>query len=194
MIKQVLSFLSEYADVFTLIFAIIGGFFALKQWRTQIKHKRAEIVKELICKVRDDKDISSIMDIIDWDEGILYDGKFMVNPNYPKDALKGVSDDDLFKKVDKTLSHFSYICYLRSNRALTKKDISVFEYGLRRIADNPHISNYLYSLYHWSKYLGVNCSFYYLIQYSIKKGYLEESFKNKITEHYHCFLDVPSLY
>jgi hypothetical protein len=104
------------------------------------------------------------MDVIDWDEGILYNGKFSINPDYPKETLKGLDADDLFKKIDKTLAHFSYICYLESNKTLTNEDMYPFEYQLRRLADNRHVSNYLFSLYHWSTYLSVKCSFEYLIQ------------------------------
>lgn len=179
-------------DVIKLMFAIIGGFFALRQWNTQIKHKRAEIVKELITKVRDDNDISSIMDVIDWDEGIRYNGKFSVNPNYPKESLKKISDDELFRKIDKTLSHYSYICYLKANKTLTKKELSVFEYKLRRIADNEHTSNYLYSLYHWSKRLNVECSFCYLIQYFLDQGYFTKDFKDLHSSKYTCYLKLPA--
>ena len=187
-----LDFALKYVDVFTLFAVVFGGLFALSQWNTQVKHKRDEIVKELICKVRDDEDISSIMDAIDWNEGILYDGKFSVNPAYPKETLKELNDDDLFKKVDKTLSHFSYICYLKANKTLTNKDMYPFEYELRRIADNVHISNYLYSLYHWSKHLKVKCSFHYLIWYCLEKGYLAKDFENQNAKHYTCFLVIPT--
>ena len=67
-----------------------------------------------------------------------------------------------------------------------------FEYELRRLVDNPHIRNYLYSLYHWSKSLGVKTSFLYVIEYGLKKGYLDKSFKRYDRNHapYKCFLVV----
>lgn len=186
-----LTCLDVIINMLTFFAVVIGGFFALNQWKTQVKHKRDEIVKELICKVRDDEDISSIMDVIDWDEGILYNGKFSINPDYPKETLKGLDADDLFKKIDKTLAHFSYICYLESNKTLTNKDMYPFEYQLRRLADNRHVSNYLFSLYHWSTYLSVKCSFEYLIQYSMKKGYFSEDFKSIDSNAYICSLVFP---
>ena len=190
--QEIISLICDNMEIIKLLFAVIGGFFALRQWNTQIKHKRAETVKELITKVRDDADIASIMDVIDWNEGIQYDGKFSVNPDYPKEALKKISNDELFKKIDKTLSHFSYICYLKANKTLTKKDMSVFEYELRRIADNRHTGNYLYSIYHWSKTLNVECSFCYLIQYSLEKGYLAKDFKKRNSKKYTCYLRIPT--
>lgn len=187
---KVINWISENVELIKLVFAVLGGWFALYQWRIQIKQKRAEKVKELICKVRDDADIASVMDVIDWDEGIEYNGKFYVNPKCTKDALKTISADDLFQKVDKTLSHFSYICYLRANRTLTKEDMVIFEYELRRLVDNPHICNYLYSLYHWSISLHVACSFGYLIQYAIQKAYLTKDFKSIDSENYKCLLEI----
>ena len=78
----------------------------------------------------------------------------------------------LFKKIDKTLAHFSYICYLKKINILTKKDMRHFDYEIQRLADNEHIANYLHSLYHWSSDLGVTMSFSFLLDYCIRKKYL----------------------
>lgn len=190
-VKDILNFISEYYEGLGFIALVVGGIFALAQWNMQIKHKQAEIVQELICKVRDDEDISVIMDIIDWNEGIQYDGKFRVNDQVCKSGLADVSDDDLFKMIDKTLSHFSYICYLKERKILKEKEIKPFEYALRRLIDNPHIRNYLYSLYHWSKTLGVSCSFCYFIDYCVNKEYLSSDFMHYPSDNYKCFLVIP---
>lgn len=187
LIKSCFEFLVRYTDLLTLVLACVGGLFALYQWRIQIKQKRAEIVEDQIHKVRDDIDVSTIMDGIDWDEGFEYDGKFkVVDPT----KFPGLTDDDLFKKIDKTLSRFAYICYLKKTKAIGKKDFIVFEYAIRRIMDNRHICNYLYSLYHWSQCLNVSCSFDNLIQYGLEKKYLDPSFQKIESTKYTCFLDV----
>lgn len=188
LIKSFLQLFAKYNDSLTLIFACVGGLFALHQWRIQIKQKRAEIVEEQIHKVRDDMDISTIMDIIDWNKGFIYDGKFTVADS---SKLPNMTDDDLFKKIDKTLSQFTYICYLKKTKAIGKKDFKVFEYSIRRIMDNQHICNYLYSLYHWSRYLGVSSSFDNLIQYGVKKKYLDSSFQKENSTMYKCYLSIP---
>ena len=179
-------------NIITLFFAFVGGCFALYQWNKNTVYKRAEVVKSLIESVRGNPDISTIMDIIDWNEDFTYDGKFSVQEGTERKVLIGLSDDDLFKMVDQTLSMFSYICYLERVRTITKKDMRFFEYELRRLVDNPHIRNYLYSLYHWSKSLGVKTSFLYVIEYGLKKGYLDKSFKRYDLNHalYKCFLVV----
>jgi hypothetical protein len=194
LIKRILVLLNRYSGAITLVFAVVGGYFALKQWKTQVMHKRAEMVNDLMNRVRDDKDIAAIMDIIDWNEGIRYDGKFSVDRGVVKEVLLTVNNDALFKMIDKTLSFFSYICYLRKRKAISKKDMIPFEYELRRIADNNHIRDYLYSIYHWSKYLGVKCSFEHLIDYYLKKGYLSKDFKElNETGRYNCFLTIPGV-
>ena len=107
--KLIMTFLGDNVEISKLLFAVIGGGFALLQWGIQIKHKKAEIVKELICKVRDDDDIAAIMDIIDWNEGLRYNGKFYIDEKYNKPLLANENSDSLAKKIDKTFSHYSYI-------------------------------------------------------------------------------------
>ena len=107
---------SNLFDCVSLILAAIGGFFALHQWKKSNIYKRGEIVEKLIKAVRDDEDIATIMDVVDWNDGIEYDGKFYISQTVERSDLNQLDDEELFKKVDKTLAHFSYICYLRSQR------------------------------------------------------------------------------
>lgn len=173
----------------TFALALIGGIVALIKWSQQIRQNRAEKVKELICKVRDDEDIAMIMDIIDWNDGFYYNGKFCLCEG----SRLSIDNDTLFKKIDKTLSHFSYICYLKKIHVFNKQDIAIYEYELRRLIDNKNIANYLYTIYHWSRYLNVHCSFHYLIWYSLRNGYLEKDFVDMASKHYtYCLKNGPA--
>lgn len=178
-------------EVISLAFVFIGGCFALWQWHNSLVYKRAEIVQMLIEDIRGNQSVSSTMDMIDWNEDFVYNGKFQINRNTTRNTLKKLSDDNLFQMIDQTLSAFSYICYLRSVHTIRRRDMAFFEYGIRRLVDNPHIANYLYSLYHWSKSLNVEMSFSYIIKYCIRKKYLDRSFK-KYSLHgiYKCFLNI----
>ena len=69
-----------------------------------------------------------------------------------------------------------------------------FEYELRRLCDNVHISNYLFSLYHWSSSLNVNMSFSYLIEYCYKNKILDHSFKNPKSSKYTLYLQISNDY
>lgn len=184
-------FLTLIIDFISLIFVFIGGFFALFQWRKSLVLKRIEIIKSLIESTRQDNDVSTIMDIIDWNNNLSYNGKFHIIQNN-NNFLNNISDDDLFKMIDHTLSTFSYICYLKSVNTITRKDVDFFEYEIHRLIDNEHIINYLYSIYHWSNKLNVKTSFIYLIEFCIKKKYIDISFKTYTTNNskYTCFLDI----
>ena len=153
--------------------------------------KRTEIIKSLIENTRQDKTVSAIMDIIDWNNGLNYDGKFHITKNNST-FFNDISDDTLFKMIDHTLSIFSYICYLKSVNTITEKDIDFFEYEIHRLIDNEHIINYLYSIYHWSNKLKVKTSFIYLIEFCIKKKYIDTSFKTYSNNNpkYTCFLVI----
>lgn len=189
--------MSKY-EIFTIIInflsllsVFIGGIFALWQWKKSLIFKRTEIVKSLIESTRQDKNVSNIMDIIDWNNDLIYDGKFHIIKNN-NEFFNNLSDDTLFKMIDHTLSIFSYICYLRSVNTISKKDIDFFEYEIHRLIDNKHIINYLYSIYHWSNKLQVKTSFIYLIEYCIKKKYIDTDFKiyTKNNPKYTCFLKL----
>lgn len=56
-----------YETLFLLL-TIIGGFFALLQWRQSNKLKRAELIKESIEKTRDDSDVVQVLYSIDYGE------------------------------------------------------------------------------------------------------------------------------
>lgn len=176
-------------SVTSLFFVFIGGCFALWQWHKGLVYRRAEIVNSLIKDTRENGDVSLILDIADWDEGFYYDGEFVIDRNTCKSQLKNISDDEFFLKIDYTLSIFSHICYLKKVHAITKRDLACFEYELHRLADNEHICNYLYSIYHWSKDINVKMTFDYLVDYCIEKKYLDKSFKDEDSETYTCYLD-----
>lgn len=179
-------------NIASTVFVFIGGCFALLQWRKSLKYKRTEIVQALIKDTRQDKTVSMIMDIIDWNKDFYYNGNFVIQKETVRKDLKELSDDEFFNKIDHTLSIFSYICYLQYVGTIKYNDMRFFEYAIRRLVDNPHIINYLYSLYHWSKKLGVDMSFSYLINYSLRKKYIDKSFKvyDDDNSKYTCYLTV----
>ena len=48
-------------EIAVVIFSAVGGVFALLQWRKSQKLKRAELVKDLLTKLRDDKEIAQAL-------------------------------------------------------------------------------------------------------------------------------------
>ena len=57
---EIISEITLYEILFILI-SIIGGCFALFQWKQSYKLKRAELIKEAMLKIRDDTDISLVL-------------------------------------------------------------------------------------------------------------------------------------
>ena len=177
MVTDILCFVKEnIIDLIMIFMGAIGGTFALIQWKKSNDYKRADLVQSMITKLRDDKDISIITDIIDWNEALKYDGRFSIE-NCTREDINQYTSDEIFIKIDKTLSHYSYVCYLYKQGIFKKNDIAIFDYNIKRIVNNEQIANYLYSLFHWSESIDVNCSFEYLIDYSLKRGYLDNNFK-----------------
>ena len=183
-------------SIVSLTFAFLGGCFAFWQWHRSLVYKRTEIVQKLVDLIRCDRSVCSVMDMIDWNKGLFYDGAFHIQGDISLNALKGLTDADIFVMIDQTLSVFNYVCYLKKVHAIKSRDMKFFVYQIRRLTDNPHIANYLYSLYHWTNSLGVGMSFSYIVDYCIKRKYLDKSFKKYIQNgRYKCYLVVnPALY
>ncbi len=100
------------------------------------EHLRVRGIETL--EVRDNDDIATIMDVIDWDDAFFYDGKFHLYKT-DKVQLENLTDSDFFRKIDKTLNHFSYICYLKKEKVIKNNDMRSFEYALTRIFQNEHM-------------------------------------------------------
>lgn len=138
-----------------LIAVITGGLFSLHQYRKNLALKRADYIMVLTEKIRSDVEICSVVYIIDYNKP-WYDDKFH-------------GGSEIERKVDKTLSYFSYICYLREQNILSPKEFETFEYSLDRILTNFQVIDYLYNLYHFTQKLSDNMSFKYLFEYGEKK-------------------------
>ena len=174
-------------EFFTVVFSVLGGLFGLVQWKKGNDYKRAEMAKLLINQTRDDKEIAYIIDLIDWNKGIYYKGKF----KYQKEAVIKYSltdEQQLFIAIDRTLAHFNYICYLKALHIFKRKDMALFDYLIKRIFNNIEICNYLYSLLYWTVGLNVACSYKHLICYGLKRGFIGNEFIKEQADSYTHFL------
>ena len=174
----------------TCITAIIGIFIGMIQWSKRTTYKRIEIVSDLFEKIRSNESVRRITAMIDWNDYFLYDGKFKKQHDADDKYGINITEKQLFDFIDETLSIFDYMVYLLSLDILKENDMFPFEYNLKRIFQNIHIANYLYSLNLWCHKLNVNCSFHYLIDYGLKKLYLLNDFNDKESQNYHCYLVV----
>lgn len=160
--------IDNYLTVVSLGLVFIGGIFTIYQWRKTLDLKRADYIKELTEKIRVDEDIKNILYKIEYGE-VWYD----------EDFHKSKKNDDIESKVDKTLSYFSYICYLKSKKLITKAEFKFFEYRISRILSDKNVIDYFYNLYHYSEGIEANFSFYYLFEYGKKKKLINGDFFDK---------------
>ena len=163
----------------SLIFIIAGGIFTCVQWHLSVLLKRAGYINELTEKIRTDPFISDAVYLLDYGQS-WYSNEFH-------------SSGKMELKIDKTLSYFSYICYLRKQRIISNKEYKFFKYEIERILLNPDIQDYFYNLYHFSKKFKVPFTFHYLFEYGKKHNLFDKEFFNptvyKNTSKYHKYLN-----
>lgn len=163
----------------SVIVVIIGGIFSLIQWMRKQKLQRGEYINELTEKIRTDEDIREIVYLLDYNNKVWYTKEFH-------------GSGELERKVDKTLSYFSYICYLKRKRLITSREFQFFEYEIKRILVNRQVIKYLYNLYHFSKKLKMNLTFHYLFLYGKRKKYYNDKIKKSIKFFNKEFFDSKS--
>lgn len=153
---------SDIISAVSAVLVVIGGLFAFVQWRKNVALKRASYINELTEKIRTDPDIKDIVYLFDYEDR-WYSSHFH-------------GSGELERKVDKTLSYFSYICYLKNQKLINKKDFKFFQYEIDRILINPDVQDYFYNLYHFSSKFKMPFTFFYLFKYGKRKKMFDASF------------------
>lgn len=166
--------LNDKIAVLSFISATIGALFAFYKWRKDIALKRADYVHALSEKLRTDAVITKCLHKFDYGSDHMFDENY--NPWYGQHFHD--NQDDTEKDIDKTLAFLSYICYLRKQKVISKKDFHFFNYALIRALRNFEVQDYLYNLYHFSEANGTTSSFTYLIKYGISRRIFYKDFCN----------------
>ena len=166
--------LNEIIACVTMIVAIIGFVFSCYQWRQKVQSERAEKLLHLIKLLRNDMQQLSVLYTIDYGEQ-WYDCSFH---NSEKEA-----------EVDRFLSFYEYILYLRSNHTISEREFCFFEYDITRIVGNPDIQAYLFNLYHFSRHNNATFSYQNILDYGMQKGCIvPSSFDEKSNKYKHCLI------
>ncbi len=159
-------------SMISIILVIIGGIFAYRQWKSANTTRRAELINQILEKLRFDKEFAKILYRIDYKYG-------WYNKSFHED------EHDLEYQVDKLLSYFSYICYLRKERKIRSKEFCILKYEIHRACSSFDIQCYLWNIYHFSQQQGTSCSFQYLIDYGLKQKLIDrEKFINSQSTYY----------
>lgn len=163
-------YVGDIISCLSIVFVIIGGCFGYHQWKKSVKIKRAEYLNELTEKIRTDEDISEMIYILDYKQA-WYDNTFHQSGEFER-------------KMDKTLSYFSYICYLFDNNLIEKSEFNFFKYEIDRILMNRSTINYFYNLYHFSEKCGAPITFKFLFEYGEKQKLFDKEFYNSKSDEY----------
>lgn len=116
-------------DFGVLICTIIGVTLALYQYYNSERLKRSHYLRELMDKLRGDKEIRHFIQLIEHD-GFIYDQKHFNNTQLEIEA-------------DKALEYLSYICYLRKAKEISKAEFVFFEYEINHMLIDTEVKKYL---------------------------------------------------
>ena len=159
--------INNWQTLIPLIFAIIGGGFALYQWRESVRIRRADFINQINDRIRFDKDFATTLYTIEY-------GNSWYDENFHSEKEKEFA-------FDKVLSYCDYVCYLKSNKNITTKEFRVFRYRINRVCISCSTKRYLWNLYHFSKKSNADCSFQFLIDYAIANNLFPKDFKKNTT-------------
>lgn len=178
--KSLFKFINEFSvsDIIALLSVIlvgVGGWFGYRQWKESVKIKKAEYLNELTEKIRTDDDISDMIYILDYNQE-WYNKSFHQSGEFER-------------KMDKTLSYFSYICYLFDNNLIEKSEFNFFKYEIDRILMNRSTIKYFYNLYHFSKKCDAPITFKFLFEYGEKEKIYDNDFYNVKSKKYPHYLN-----
>lgn len=153
---------SDVTACISVLLVIVGGIFGFIQWHKNLEIKKASYINELTEKIRSDNDIKQTVYKIDYEEE-------WYNESFHNSGKKEL-------EMDKTLSYFSYICYLKKYRIISSSEFKFFQYEIASILDNEQVVDYLYNIYHYSIGGNIPITFYYLLEYGRKNNFIEPDF------------------
>ena len=129
--------IGDVINIFLLVLTVVGLGFTVIQLIQTKKINRAELVKELYLMLYDDQQMRDFFYEIDWS-------------SFTEGEL-GVENRDFENKADKLLSFFEVLCSMYYRHIITKTDMTLFEYELKRVYDHPDVQVYFDYLKGWQE-------------------------------------------
>jgi len=160
---------NNWQTLITIFFSVIGGGFALLQWKKNNTIKEAEFFNQIIEKINCDTDIVQTMYMITYGEEEWYG----CCEEKEKHFLVDKKTEEL---IDKSFHYLDYVCYLRDKNLIDKKGFYIFEYEINRCCKSIQTQTYLFNLYKFSEIQNAKCGFQNLINYAIKNKIFEKDF------------------
>jgi hypothetical protein len=167
--------IDNWLTLISLGFAVIGGIFALCQWKSSVKIKRVDFINQINERIRFDKKFAETLYTIEYGED-WYDFHSKSNSEEEKNRKK-----EKEFKFDKVLSYLDYICYLKKTKNISKREFEIFKYRINRVCISRSTKKYLWNLMQFSKKNNADCTFQYLIDYGIDNKLFPKDFKDNIS-------------
>ena len=166
----------EIGDIIATIalgLSIICVLFAFHKWKKQTDVRRTEFVKDLIYSIRVDEENRNMFYQVEYN-------KF----SYTKEFHGSETE----KKLDKLLTQYNYVCYLRTKNIINDDEFGFAKYQIYHILQNQNIQKYLHFIFHHSirvqNKIDDTFSFTYLLRYGMNEGILNESFYDANNRYY----------
>lgn len=154
---SIFSFIEQHMDLISFLMTVVGGVFALYQWRLSVKNGQAEYVDKLLERFQSDDEIRDFISKNDYEEDW-----------YNKEFHNFDSDRNIAIKADKTLFFLDYLCHIKQEKILHKKEFAVFEYNLYAVIQNINTQSYFADLYQYSLVENRKFPFIHVLEYGIK--------------------------
>lgn len=148
-----------------LVFAAIGGVYSLIQLSSVAKTKRSQKLHELSEKYLEDEAIQEAVMITSYNGNLWYS----LNED---DAFP---DKDVESKIDKMLTFFNYVCYLKSIHDITHKEFAFFQYDMSSVCEKAQTQLYLWDLWKVSRLTNSVYSYRHLVAEMIEEGIIDSN-------------------
>ena len=125
----------DVINIALLMLTVLGLGFTFTELQQTKKINRAELVKELYLMLYDDTELREVFYLIEWSD--FEQGEI------------DIQNEDIERKADKLLSFFEVVCSMYYRNAITKKDIALFDYELKRVYAHPDVQAYFQFLEEW---------------------------------------------
>lgn len=146
--------------------ALVGGIFSLFQWQKQLNLRKAEFLEKMMNSLLNDKDIVEVVYRVEY------------GPNWYKDE----EGNDIFhktdfeKKMDKTITRYSYYAYLYENKLIKEDEFNFVKYTIERLLNSKQTKEYFNDLIIFCQSQNVFFPHNSLLNYGKKVGIFAKDF------------------
>ena len=143
---------------------LVGGLFSFFQWNKQIKLKQTEFLNGVMNSLLDDEDIVEVIYTMEY-----------CDDWYKDDEENKFHGSGFEKKIDKTLSHYSYFATLCKRKLIAENDFDFVKYTIERILKNQSTQEYLNFLFDFSIKNSIFFPYTSLIEYGKKRKIIDKN-------------------